>query len=519
MQEEFNALIRNQTWCLVPPEQNMKLVGKKWIYRVKQNSDGSINKYKARLVAKGFLQTEGIDYQETFSLVVKAATIRIVLSLAVMNNWKLRQVDINNAFLNGELSETVYMPQPEGFENSEHPNYVCKLKKALYGLNQAPRAWFEKLRSVLESWQFTRTRSDTSLFFKRSGNDMILLLIYVDDIIVTRNNNAEIEQLISNLSSTFALKDLGNLNFFLGIEVIRNDETLVLSQSKYIKDLLAKFDLRDCKGTDTPLATTEKLSKNMGEVITDATQYRKAIGGLQYAVLTRPEIAYAVNKLSQFMANPLQPHWIACKRVLRYLKETIDYGLTFRRSDFVDLVIYTDADWGSDIDDRRSTSDYCVYLELDVRLQNTPLLLSDSTSAAAIATNPVMHSKTKHIEINIHFVRDKVERKEVEIAFVSTNDQVADILTKPLTYPKFSFFRSKLKVFPKDLSLRRGVELVDEAEPHATHIGVPVGIKPAVNLVASLGVRVKDAREELKNSRWQNCYEEIPMQLDVAGIS
>ena len=146
MQEEFNALMRNQTWYLVPPEQNIKLVGNKWIYRVKQNSDGSINKYKARLVAKGFLQTEGVDYQETFSPVVKAVTIRIVLSLAVINNWKLRQVDINNAFLNGELSETVYMPQPEGFENSEHPNYVCKLKKALYGLKQAPRTWFDKLR-------------------------------------------------------------------------------------------------------------------------------------------------------------------------------------------------------------------------------------------------------------------------------------------------------------------------------------------------------------------------------------
>ncbi|KAH9751077.1 hypothetical protein KPL71_014139 [Citrus sinensis] len=317
---------------------------------------------------------------------------------------------------------------------------------------------------------------------------------------MTGNNNAEIEQLISNLSSTFHVKDLENLNFFLGIEVIRNDETLILSQSKYIKDLLAKFDLKECKGTDTPLATTEKLSKNMGEDLTDATQYRKAIGGLQYTVLTRPEIAYVVNKLSQFMANPLQPHWIACKRVLRYLKETIDYGLTFRRSDFVDLVLYIDVDWGSDIDDRRSTSGYCVYL-------------------AAIATNPVMHSKTKHIEIDIHFVRDKVERKEVEIVFVSTNDQVANILTKPLTYPKFNFFRSKLKVFPKDLSLRRGVELVDEAEPHATHVGVPAGIKPAVNPVASLGVKVKGAREKLLNSRWQNCYEEIPMQLDQAEIS
>ena len=151
--------------------------GNKWIYRVKQNSNGSINKYKARLVAKGFLQTEMVYYQETFSLVVKAATIRIILSLVVINNWKLRQVDINNAFLNGELSETIYMPQPESFENSEHPNYVCKLKNDLYGLKHAPRVWFDKLRSVLESWQFTRTKSDTSLFFKRSGSNMIILLI------------------------------------------------------------------------------------------------------------------------------------------------------------------------------------------------------------------------------------------------------------------------------------------------------------------------------------------------------
>ncbi|KAH9726481.1 retrovirus-related pol polyprotein from transposon RE2 [Citrus sinensis] len=268
MQEEFSALMRNQPWCLVPPEQNMKLVGNKWIYRVKQNSNGSINKYKFRL---------------------------------------LRQVDINNAFLNGELSETVYMPQPEGFKNSEHLNHVYKLIKALYGLKQAPRAWFDKL-------------------------------------------------------STFALKDLGNPNFFLGIEVIRNDATLVLSQSKYIKDMLAKFDLKQCNGTDTPLATTEKLSKNMGEDFTNATQYKKAIGGLQYAVLTRPEIAYVVNKPSQFMANSLQPHWLACKRVLRYLKETIDYGMTFKRSDSLDPVIYTDAYWGSDIDDKRSTSGYCVFL-------------------------------------------------------------------------------------------------------------------------------------------------------------
>ena len=246
--------------------------------------------------------------------------------------------------------------------------------------------------------------------------------------------------------------------------------------------MLTKFDMKNCNGLDTLLATTEKLSKYVGEKCADSTQYRRAIGGLQYVVLTRLEIAYAVNKLCQFMANPLQPHWTACKRVLRYLKETIDYGLVFKKSSCLDLIAYSDADWGSDPDDRRSTGGYCIYLgdnlvswsskkqsvvskssaeseyramalasaeitwicsllkELGVKLNSTPLLLSDSTSAAAITTNLVLHSKTKHIEIDIHFVRDKVEKKEIEIAFVSSSDQTTDVLTKPLTYSKFSFF-------------------------------------------------------------------------------
>ena len=232
-------------------------------------------------MAKGFLQTEGVDYQETFSPVVKAATVRIFLNLAVVNDWKLRQVDINNAFLSGDLTKTMYMPQPEGFVNPDYPKHIYKLKKALYGLKQAPRAWFDKLKSVLKSWNFYRAKSDTSLFFKQNGNDVIILLIYVDDTIVTGSNNVEIEQIIQDLGSTFALKDLGQLNFFLDIDVTRNENTLVLSQTKYLKELLAKFDLQNCNGADTPFATTDKLSKLMGTKYSDPTQYRRAIGGLQ----------------------------------------------------------------------------------------------------------------------------------------------------------------------------------------------------------------------------------------------
>ncbi|KAH9760863.1 hypothetical protein KPL70_000309 [Citrus sinensis] len=257
------------------------------------------------------------------------------------------------------------------------------------------------------------------------------------------------------------------------------------------------------------------------------------------------------------MSNPLQPHWLACKRVLRYLKETIDYGLTFKKSDSFDLVAYSDADWGSDPDDRRSTSGYCVFLsdnliswsskkqsvvskssaeseyramalasaeitwicsllkELGLKLNCTPLLLSDSTSAAAIATNPVLHSKTKHIEIDVHFIRDKVEKKEIEIAFVSNNDQTADVLTKPLTYSKFSFFRNKLKVSPRDLSLRRDVKFEDEAELGSAHLGVPAGAYLITKNDAHTSKVMQHTREEERYPSWQNNYTEIPRLLCV----
>ena len=381
------------------------------------------------------------------------------------------------------------------------------------------------------------------------------MLVYVDDIIVTGSNHGEIEQLICNIGNNFALKDLAQLNFFLSIEVTRNEETLVLSQTKYLKELLIKFDLKNCNGLDTPLATTEKLSKYVGEKCADSTQYRRAIGGLQYFVLTRLKIAYAVNKLSQFMANPLQPHWTTCKKVLKYLKETINYGLIFKKFDCLDLIAYSDANWGSDPDDRKSTSGYCIYLgdnliswsskkqtvvskssaeseyramalasaeitwicsllkELGVRPNCTPLLLTDSTSAAAIATNPVLHSKTKHIEIDIHFVRDKVEKKEIEITFVSSSDQTTDVLTKPLIYSKFSFFRNKLKVSSRDLSLRRDVKLENEAKPGSTHVGIPAGIY----LLTKEGVHTNEVMQSTRAveeySRWQNSYTEIPQLL------
>ncbi|KAK9212808.1 hypothetical protein WN943_002190 [Citrus x changshan-huyou] len=306
MEDEYNALIKNETWTLIPNYSSYKLIRNKWVYRVKENPYGTINKYKARSVVKGFLQIPYIDFTETFNPIVKAATIRIILTLAVNNDWMLRQVDINNAFLNGELTKMVYMPQPEGFMDKSRLNHICILKKALYGLRQAPRAWFDKLKGALNSWGFENSKCDTSLFFRMTKFEIVILLIYVDDIIITGDNSSSIEELVSNLNKDFALKDLGN--FFLKIQVNRNQNTILLSQTKYVQDLLAKTEMSNCKGIEPPFSTTEKLKKNEGEKFHDPTLYRSVIGSLQYTILTRPEFAYLVNKLSQYISDPRQPH-------------------------------------------------------------------------------------------------------------------------------------------------------------------------------------------------------------------
>ena len=242
------------------------------------------------------------------------------------------------------------------------PNHICKLNKALYGLRQAPRAWFDKLKGALHSWNFENSKCDTSLFFRRTESDIIIMLIYVDDTIITGSNCQDVEEVVVKLSKTFALKDFGDLNFFLEIQVARIHDTIQLSQTKYIQDLLTRTEMASCKGIETPFSTSEKLRRDEGARFHDPTLYRSVIGSLQYAVLTRPELVFSVNKLSQYMSDPRQPHWIACKRILRYLKSTMNMCLRFRKSEHLDIIAYTDADWASDPDDRRSISSYCVYL-------------------------------------------------------------------------------------------------------------------------------------------------------------
>ena len=330
------------------------------------------------------------------------------------------------------------------------PNFVCKLTKVLYGLKQASRAWFTKLSSALVKWGFSMSQADTSMFVYCNNSAMLVVLVYVDDIIVTGSSSLLIEQLISSLNSCFALKDLGPLNFFLGIEVLNSGSSLHLSQAKYICDLLQRAGLSESKSMASPMAAGPVLSIANGTRLEDPTLYRSLVGALQYCTITRPDIAYTVNKLCQFMHAPTSTHLQAVKRVLRYLKGSLFYGLSFQPSSSLDLIAYIDADWASCPDDRRSTNGYCIFFggnlvswsaskqkvvsrssteseyrglanaaaeltwiqsllkELFVPLFQPPVLYCDNLSTTYLAANPVLHSRAKHVEIDYHFVRERV---------------------------------------------------------------------------------------------------------------
>lgn len=302
-------------------------------------------------MAKGFHQSLGVDFFETFSPVVKASTIRVVLGIAVSRGWKLRQLDFNNAFLNGALTENVYMNQPPGYVDSKFPHYVCKLDKALYGFKQAPRAWNNTLKTVLLSWGFTVSRSDTSLFVYKSGNDVILMLVYVDGVVVTGNNSCLIDNLISVLDTKFALKDLGELQYFLALQIHYLSSGLILNQEKYVDDLLQKLNLMDLK---SPCVVGKRLSISDGTPMANPFIYRSTIGALQYLTNTRPAIAFVVNYLSQFLKCHIDAHWQAVKRVLWYVSGTKHLGLFIQPSESLHISAYSDADWASNIDDRKS---------------------------------------------------------------------------------------------------------------------------------------------------------------------
>ncbi|XP_020684877.1 uncharacterized protein LOC110101356 [Dendrobium catenatum] len=361
MSSEFNALQSQGTWSLVPPPSNQIIIGFKWIYRIKHHANGTIARYKARLVAQGFKQEYGIDYQETFSPVVKFSTIRMFLLVALHHGWSILQLDVVSAFLHGNLTETVYMAQPQGFQDLQHPSHVCRLHKAIYDLKQALRQWFTTLSTFLLSRNFKISSADPSFFIYDHKQNTIYLLIYFDDILLCENDSHFISSLLQQLQQNFHIRNLGELSRFLGIDFTRTPGGYHLSQQSYVEQLLSTAAMSNCKPLATPLPAKWSSSPGLQIPYSQLDFYRQIAGSLQYLTNTRPDLAFALNKLCQFMHQPLICHFQLLKHILRYLKGTIYVRLFLPKSDLT-LTAYADSDWAGDVTDRKSTTGSCIFL-------------------------------------------------------------------------------------------------------------------------------------------------------------
>ncbi|PKI62300.1 hypothetical protein CRG98_017301 [Punica granatum] len=342
MSEEIRALELNKTWTIVQLPPGKHPIGCKWVYKVKRRADGSIERYKARLVAKGFTQVEGIDYHETFAPVTKLVTVRCLLTVAVAKEWHIHQMDVNNAFLHGDLEEEVYMKLPPGFSASSNGT-ACRLHKSLHGLRQASRNWFSKFVEALRHYGFIQSGADHSLFIFNGGNIFLGMLVYVDDLIIVGNNASHCESFKGYLDRCFRIKDLGSLKYFLGIEVTRMGSGLFLSKRKYVLDILAECGMLASRPSPFPMEQRHHLSMSSSDLLSDPGKYRRLIGRLIYLTITRPELSYSLHTLAQFMQEPRQDHWDAAMRVLRYLKQSPGQGIYLRPTS-LELEAFCDSD-------------------------------------------------------------------------------------------------------------------------------------------------------------------------------
>ena len=487
MQEELNQFERNSVWELVPKPKDNLVIGTKWVFRNKLDENGVIIRNKARLVAKGYNQQEGIDFDETYAPVARLEAIRMLLAFSCIMDFKLFQMDVKSAFLNGYIQEEVYVDQPPGFKNFEFPNHVYKLKKALYGLKQAPRAWYDRLSKFLLENDFERGKVDTTLFIKKSKHDILLVQIYVDDIIFGATNESLCKDFSNIMQSEFEMSMMGELRYFLGLQIHQTKNGIFINQSKYCKELLKKFGMQNAKEISTPMSTSCYLDKDEDGKSVEESKYRGMVGSLLYLTASRPDIMFSVCMCARFQANPKESHLSAVKRIMRYLIGTQNMGLWYPKGTDCTLVGYSDSDFAGCKMDRKSTSGTCHLLgnalvswhskkqasvalstteaeyvaagsccaqiiwmkqqlsDFGINLKTVPIKC-DNTSAINLTKNPVYHSRTKHIEIRHHFIRDHVQKGDCLIEFVETSKQLADIFTKPLPKENFFFIRNELGI-------------------------------------------------------------------------
>ncbi|KAI3730005.1 hypothetical protein L6452_18680 [Arctium lappa] len=462
MQEELNQFESLKVWRLVPRPKNKTVIGTKWIFKNNKDENGIIVRNKARLVAKGYRQQEGIDYDETFAPVARIEAIRMFLAYAAHKNFIVFQMDVKSAFLNGVIKEEVYVSQPEGFVSSENPNYVYFLDKALYGLKQAPRAWYDALSSFLVKSGFSKGKIDTTLFIKREKKDIILVQIYVDDIIFGSTNPKYCQDFSALMSKHFQMSMMGQMNFFLGLQVKQLQTGIFINQSKYISDILRKYQMKKSSPMKTPMSTTLKLHSDPDGKDVNATIYRGMIGSLMYLTASRPDIMFSTFLCARFQSKPKESLLAAVKRIFRYLKGTVDLGLWYPKETGFELTAYSDADHAGNMLDRKSTSGHVQFLGdrlvswaskkqncvststaeaeyvaaasccsqviwMRTQLKDYGFTYSripiycDSKSAIAISSNPVQHTKTKHIDVRYHFIKDHLEKALYEFRSI-TND-------------------------------------------------------------------------------------------------
>ncbi|GJR11673.1 retrovirus-related pol polyprotein from transposon TNT 1-94 [Tanacetum coccineum] len=425
---------------------DMTIIGTKWVYRNKLDENGVVTRNKARLVAQGYNQQEGIDYDKTYAPVARLESIRILLAYACALDFKLYQMDVKSAFLNGFINEEVYVAQPSGFIDFAKPNYVYRLKKALYGLKQAPKAWYDRLKAFLIKHDYSMGMVDNTLFTKKKDSNLIIIQIYVDDIIFGSTCQEMCDRFAKIMHDEFEMSMMGELNFFLGLQIKQLDDGIFFNQSKYIKEMLKKFGLEDSKPIKTPMSTETKLTRDEDGESVDNTKYRGMIGSLLYLTASRPDIMFSVCLCARFQEDPKTSHLEAVKRIFRYIKGTTHLGLWYPKGSDIETIVYADSDHAGDYVDRKSTSGVCTFMrscvtswfskkqtalaisttkaeyvsagkacqqalwmkqaliDYDVRLDDIPIMCHNK-GAIDLSMNPVQHSRTKHIEIRHHFRR------------------------------------------------------------------------------------------------------------------
>lgn len=490
MTAELKAMEDMQVWEVVPKPDNVNVVSSKWVYKLKRDANGEISRYKARLVARGFTQVHGTDYSDTYAPVTRLETIRLLFALAVEKDWEIRQIDVKTAYLNGNLDEEIFMGPPKGYTVPK--GHVLRLKKALYGLKQAGRQWYRRLREAVSKFDLKPLANDPHTYVTHKVVDgvrrTLILPVYVDDLLPVGDKVLcdEFERWIPNY---FDVTIAGDVSLFLGIRVLRSRTAdppfLSLDQHTFAEEIVSRFGSDGGQHMVTPLSSQEKLTKFDGEATRETIHtYQRVIGSLMYLMLgTRPDLAYAVGKLSRFSSNPSPDHVEALARVVSYVRGTTRACLKFDRVGNGNIVAptgFTDSDWAADQSDSLSTGAYVFFLcdaafswyskkqghvsnstadaeytalfrggeqafwlrqfyqQIDIPLAAPLKIYCDNEAAIAIAYNQGTHSKSKAIRIEFHATRDRVSRREIEVEYVRSKDNVADILTKSL--PRETFF-------------------------------------------------------------------------------